>query len=136
VIAKARARSSISDGVFSNNVTAIHSKDTSTLTVGEARSAGTTPPSFRPGQPGAPLEQRRADNKTGFTCGTGGTIASTGDNRRRAAPAASSDLRADRRDHRSVGSPLTLMQFRSARTALAFIVCMALGSSIAFAQTP
>jgi nitrous oxidase accessory protein NosD len=83
VISENTSKVSISDGVFSNNAIAVHSKDTSTLTVENSQINGNN--IAVQADLGSELRLSNNgvyDNKTGFACGTGGNIASTGNNRK------------------------------------------------------
>ena len=83
VVSEGTSKVSITKGVFSNNTTAIHSLGSSTLTVENSQINGNNTAVLADLGSQVRLSNNGVyDNKTGFTCGTGGTIASTGDNRK------------------------------------------------------
>jgi hypothetical protein len=83
VLAEGTSKVSISDGVFSNNATAIHSLGTSTITVENSQINGNNTAVVADLGSQVRLSNNGVyDNKTGFNCGTGGTIASVGNNRK------------------------------------------------------
>jgi Right handed beta helix region len=83
VIAEDTSKVSISDGVFTNNTTAIHGFETSTITVENSQINGNNTAVLADLGSEVRLSNNGVyDNKTGFTCGTGGVIASVGNNRK------------------------------------------------------
>jgi hypothetical protein len=84
VLATQANKVSISGGVFSNNTgIAIHSQNTSQINVENAQINGNNV-AVQPdlGSTIRLTNNGVYDNKTGFACGTGGTLASAGNNRK------------------------------------------------------